>query len=70
MARIQHATEIVPKGLFEIDEETNEQKYAEEFAVPGTDELKSLEIWGHLHPILLKGGRCSHVAPAGMDEEA
>lgn len=70
MARIQHASEIVPKGLFEIDEETNEQKYAEEFAVPGTDELKSLEIWGHMHPILLKAGRCSHVAPAGMDEEA
>jgi hypothetical protein len=24
LARIQHSTEIIPKGLFEIDEETNE----------------------------------------------
>lgn len=50
LARIQHGTEIVPKGLFEIDEETNEQKYAEEFAIPGTDELKSLENWSHALP--------------------
>jgi hypothetical protein len=42
---------------------------AEEFAMPGTEELKSLEIWGHKHPNLLKAGRCSHIAPAGMGEE-
>jgi radial spoke head protein 4A len=69
LGRITHATEICPKGLYEIDEETNEVKPAEEFAMPGTEELKSLEIWGHKHPILLKAGRCSHIAPQGMGEE-
>jgi len=47
LARIHHNTEIIPKGMLEIDEETQEQKYTEEFAIPGTDELKSLEVWSH-----------------------
>lgn len=42
---------------------------AEEFTVPGTEELKSLEVWAHKHPVLLKAGRCSHIAPEGMGEE-
>lgn len=69
LARIFHATAIVPKGLFEMDEETNEMKFAEEFAMPGTDELKSFEVWGNLHPVLLKAGRCTHIEPLGMEEE-
>lgn len=69
LARIAHATMVVPKGLFEIDEETNEMKFAEEFAMPPTDELKSLETWGNLHPIILKAGRTTHFAPPGMEEE-
>lgn len=69
LARISHATEMCPKGLYEIDEETQEVKLAEEFAIPGTEELKSLEAWGHKHPIILKAGRCSHIAPVGMGEE-
>ena len=47
ISRITHATSIIPKGLLEVDEETNKEKYAEEFAVPGTEELKSLETWCH-----------------------
>lgn len=69
MARITHATEICPKGLFEIDEDSGEIKYAEEFELPGTGDLASLEAWGHRHPNLLKAGRCSHVPPEGLDEE-
>jgi len=49
VARITHATEICPKGKYEVDEETNEIKEAEEYALPGTEELKSLEAWGHRH---------------------
>ena len=70
LARIQHGTELCPKGLYEIDEETGEQKYAEEFAIPKTDELKSLEVWGHSHQIILNAGRCSHYVPAELEEEA
>jgi len=70
LARIQHTTELCPKGLFEMDEETNLPKYAEEFNIPGTQELQSLEAWAHLHPIILKAGRCTHPEPVGMDDEA
>lgn len=69
LARIAHAAMIVPKGLFELDEETNEMKFAEDFTMPATDELKSLETWGNLHPIILKAGRTTHFAPTGMEEE-
>lgn len=69
LARIQHNCEIVPKGLYEMDEETNAEKFAEEFAVPGTEELKSMEAWCHVNPILLKAGRCTHKEPAGLGDE-
>jgi hypothetical protein len=55
--------------LIEIDDETQKEKFTEEFVVPGTDELKSLESWGHLHPIILKAGRTTHVAPPELNEE-
>ena len=70
VARITHATDLCPKGMYEIDEETQEIKPAEEFTLPGTDELKSLEAWGHRHPNILKAGRCSHLPPVGLSEEA
>lgn len=45
LARIHAATLIAPKGFFEVDEETNKVKLAEEPAVPGFEELNSLESW-------------------------
>lgn len=69
LARITHGTEICPKGLYEIDEETNAVKLSEEFAIPGTEELKGLETWAHRHQNILLAGRCSHIAPTGMSEE-
>jgi len=67
LARLQHTTQLVPKDLFVIDEETNAQKFNEEYAVP---DLKSLENWSHLHPLILKAGRCTILEPVGMDDEA
>lgn len=69
LSRIFTATAIVPKGLYEIDEETNEMKLAEEFGMPGTEELRSLEAWGNLLPVILKVGRTTHIEPVGMAEE-
>lgn len=69
IARISHGTVIGPKGMLEIDEETQKEKYTEEFTVPGTDELKSLETWGHSNPIILGVGRCTHIAPQGKTDE-
>lgn len=68
LARITHGTEICPKGLFEIDEETQEVKMADEPPSLGVEEAKSLEAWGHQQQIILKTGRCSHMAPVGMSE--
>jgi len=70
LARIFAATTISPKGLFEIDEETNLMKFAEEFAMPSSEELKSLETWSNVAPSVLKNGRTTHMAPEGLDEEA
>lgn len=47
LARITHGTEICPKGIYEVDEETNEVKMAEEPPALGVEELKSSEVWGH-----------------------
>ncbi|MCG8378554.1 MAG: hypothetical protein MI865_03650 [Proteobacteria bacterium] len=55
--------------MYEIDEETNEMKLAEEFAVPATEELKSLETWAHLHAIILNAGRITHAVPDHIKEE-
>lgn len=69
LARIFHATAIVPKGLFALDEETNEVKFAEEFAFPKTEELRDIKSWCNVHQIILKAGRCTHLAPEGVSEE-
>ena len=69
IARITHSTSIIPKGLLEMDEETNKEKFAEEFAVPSTEELKSLETWCHTHANLLKSGRVTHAEPEGLGDE-
>ena len=59
----------MPKGLYEIDEESSTQKFAEEWSIPSTDELKSLEIWGHAHPVILQAGRIVHMADPKLSEE-
>lgn len=70
LARISHATQLIPKGMLETDEDTNEIKFAEDFVMPGTEDLKSTETWGNLHGEILKCGRTSHFAPVGMEEDA
>ena len=56
LARIFHATQIAPKGQYEMvgDEEEGPQelKLAEDFAMPGNEELKALESWGNLLPVI------------------
>lgn len=69
IARITHATSLIPKGLMEIDEEGKE-KFADEFNVPGTEELKVLEAWSHAHPQILQAGRVKHVLSPETNPEA
>ena len=35
-----------------------------------SEALKSMENWSHFWPSILKAGRCTHLPPEGMDEEA
>lgn len=70
LARIFAATQISPKGLYEMDEETNQMKFTEEFALPPTEELKSTEAWGNTQANILNVGRTTHKAPEGLDDEA
>jgi len=71
LARIFHATAICPKGLFVLEEDSPEVKFSEEFIVPKTDELRDVKAWGNVHPVILKAGRCTHLAPnVGEDEVA
>ncbi|CDW87426.1 UNKNOWN [Stylonychia lemnae] len=67
LTRITHATSIIPKGLLEIDEESQKEKYAEEFNFP--DDIKSLESWSHQHANILHAGRVSHLPPQNISEE-
>lgn len=69
LARIFAATTIAPKGLFEIDEETSLMKFAEEFSMPGTDELKILENWSNVAQPILRNGRTGYLAPENLAGE-
>lgn len=70
IARITHATTIMPKGLMDMDEESGKEKYNEEFNIPGTEELKTLEVWAHQHPVILKAGRITHAFEPDTPQEA
>ena len=70
LARIQHATQICHKDLYVADDENEGQyKLNEEPPAMATDEMKDLANWAHLHPIILKAGRCTHAEPVGMGDE-
>jgi len=44
---------LCPKGIYEIDEETNQEKLAEEGPDTGTAALTDIVNWAHRHPVLL-----------------
>ena len=53
-----------------MDEETGNEKLAEEGPDTGTTALTEIASWAHRYPALLKAGRCAHVAPEGLADEA
>ena len=61
---------LVPKGLYKPGEEDDKIiEYEEEFALPATGELNSLENWVHQHANILKGNRVTHYIPSTIPEE-
>ena len=72
LARIFHATAMVPKGLFVMDEGENgtqEVKFSEDYQPQKTDELRDIKNWANVHPIILKAGRCTHLPPNVPDDD-
>ena len=69
LARIFHATAIVPAGMFAEDEETKEVKLSDEFTFPKTEELKDTEKWSNVHQQILFAGRVAHLEPTEFGEE-
>lgn len=45
-------------------------KFSEDFVMPGTEELKSLETWVNVCESILMNGRTKYVAPEHLDDEA
>jgi hypothetical protein len=45
-------------------------KVVDEFAFPGSEDLKATETWGNLYPQILNAGTTTHISPAGMDDDA
>jgi hypothetical protein len=44
-------------------------KFAEEFSMPGTDELKILENWSNVAQPILRNGRTGYLAPENLAGE-
>jgi len=53
LARIQHATQIAPAKMYELEEDTGAVKFSEEGPDLATESLKPLEAWAHFPPIIL-----------------
>lgn len=45
-----------------------EPKFAEEFTIPGAEELKAMENWTNLHPQISMSGVTKHVAPDSITD--
>jgi len=72
LARIFHATQLAPKGLYEMageEGETQEIKMAEEFTSPSNDELKSLDVWGNALQAINLQGTVTLITPADMNDD-
>ena len=69
LARISHGTQLCPKGYIEIDEESGQEKLADEGPDTSTGALSDLANWGHRYGNILNNGRCTHAPPADMPEE-
>ena len=74
IARISASTTLNFKGLYKYTEETNEREIEAnapeegEIQKPTTTEMKSLGMWVHETPGILKQGRTKHADPVVVDD--
>lgn len=76
LARIFHATTLHPKGMFNMEALDDTEgapevmKVVEDFQFPASEDLKAVETWGNTYPQILNAGTASHIAPAGIEDDA
>jgi len=70
IARIAHATTIIPKDFMSPHEENEKDlQYNEEFNAPSVNDLNSMENWSYHYQNILLTGRAEHETPdVGEDE--
>ncbi|EGR34905.1 radial spoke head protein, putative [Ichthyophthirius multifiliis] len=70
IVRISSSCILVPKGVYEVNSETNKIQFPEElFKYPEYTSLKDLSQWCHLHSFLNTQGRTTYYIDPDFDEE-
>jgi len=75
LARITHASFLgrllikVPRGVYKVNDETQEVEFDEEGKMPELGELASLDNWVHFHSNILQAGRVTHYISPLLNEE-
>jgi len=72
IARITHSTELAPKGLYKLNDEKEDDPelyFEEEYKYPAWEEVANPESWVHMHQILLKAGRVTHLKPEAVNPD-
>ncbi|CAD7922850.1 unnamed protein product [Amoebophrya sp. A25] len=69
IARIGHSCTLHVGGYYAIDEETGKLALAEEFAMPGGEELAGQGTWVHCSDYILENGKTSYPDPESIEDE-
>ncbi|CAD8046324.1 unnamed protein product [Paramecium primaurelia] len=67
--RITHANLLAPRGLYRFDDETKLITFEDEFKMPESAELSTMDGWVHLPPNILKQGRITFYEDPSLKEE-
>lgn len=69
IARITHATRLIPRGLYkQVEESPFEIEGEEEPKLPKFEDLSQLSNWLHFQPNILKANRITHMEPKIPDD--
>lgn len=66
--RITHANLIAPRGLYKVEEDPRAISFEEEFKMPESAELATLDAWVHVPANILKMGRTTHYVDPTLPE--
>ncbi|CAD8141915.1 unnamed protein product [Paramecium octaurelia] len=67
--RITHANLLAPRGLYKYEDETKTIAFEDEFKMPESAELITMDAWVHLPAYILKQGRITFYEDPSLKEE-